>query len=213
MGETTFIKSGSLLKAVSSNAIFLEMFSLFRWNSLTIFNSMSLFDFFLFRRYLDSQFKFFSFLAMNFVNDFLSMGWVVSTNFLFVMHISWNFMTEIFTFVLKFTFSTSSVIRQNGESRNGCNKKGKHTKFSKQRTFLTHWYAHVRNVRFSENLVYFAFLLPPFWDSPFCVINDNLFNFNNKNTIMIFILSSPSYNKNISAANNKDRRNISNVNS
>ena len=28
----------------------------------------------------------------------------------------------------------------------------------------------VRNVRFSENLACFAFLLPPFWDSPFCLI-------------------------------------------
>ena len=30
----------------------------------------------------------------------------------------------------------------------------------------------VRSVRFSENLVCFTFLLPPFWDSPFCSITD-----------------------------------------
>ena len=45
----------------------------------------------------------------------------------------------------------SSVIRQKGESQNGCFKKAKHVKFSKKRTFLTPWYAHlrVRNVCFS----------------------------------------------------------------
>ena len=49
-----------------------------------------------------------------------------------------------------------SVIRQKCESQNGCLKKTKHTKFSGKKTFLTPWYAHVRqwvrNVRFSENL-------------------------------------------------------------
>ena len=35
-------------------------------------------------------------------------------------------------------------------------------------------YQGVRNVRFSENLAQFVFLLPPFWDSPFCFINDYL---------------------------------------
>ena len=39
-----------------------------------------------------------------------------------------------------------------GESQNGCAYQG------------------VRNVSFSENLECFAFLLPPFWDSPFCFI-------------------------------------------
>ena len=37
----------------------------------------------------------------------------------------------------------SSVIKPKGESQNGCFKKKKHTKFSKKRTFLTAWYAHV----------------------------------------------------------------------
>ena len=35
-------------------------------------------------------------------------------------------------------------------------------------------YQGVRNVRFSENLACFVFLLPPFWDSPFCLITDEL---------------------------------------
>ena len=30
------------------------------------------------------------------------------------------------------------------------------------------------NVCFSENLMCLVFLLPPFWDSPFCLITDNL---------------------------------------
>ena len=38
----------------------------------------------------------------------------------------------------------SSVIRQKGESQNGCFKKLKHGKFSEKRIFLTPWYAHVR---------------------------------------------------------------------
>ena len=31
-------------------------------------------------------------------------------------------------------------------------------------------YQGVRNVRFLENLACFVFLLPPFWDSPFCLL-------------------------------------------
>ena len=45
-----------------------------------------------------------------------------------------------------------SVIRQKGESQNGCYKKTKHAKFSEKRIFLASWYEHVRvevrNVRF-----------------------------------------------------------------
>ena len=40
--------------------------------------------------------------------------------------------------------SVLSVIRQKGESQNGCFKKTKHTKFSENWTFLTPWYAHVK---------------------------------------------------------------------
>ena len=32
----------------------------------------------------------------------------------------------------------------------------------------------VRNVRFSENLACFVFLKHPFWDSPFCLITDEI---------------------------------------
>ena len=90
----------------------------------------------------------------------------------------------------------SSVIRQKGEPQNGCFEKKKHAKFSQKRTFLTAWYGHtkrsyilkqtcsfqllvcayqgVRNVRFSENLEWFFFLKHPIWDSPFCLITDEL---------------------------------------
>ena len=47
----------------------------------------------------------------------------------------------------------SSVIRQKGESQNGCSKETKHANFSeKNEHFLTCAYQEVRHVRFSENL-------------------------------------------------------------
>ena len=62
-------------------------------------------------------------------------------------------------------FLISPVIRQKGESQNGCSKKTKHVKLSKKRTFLTLLirtrtcaYQGVRNVRFSEILACFVFL-------------------------------------------------------
>ena len=55
-------------------------------------------------------------------------------------------------------FNRSSVIRRKGEPQKRCFKKTKPAKFSKKRTFLTPWYAHirvrikgVRNVCFSES--------------------------------------------------------------
>ena len=38
-------------------------------------------------------------------------------------------------------------------------------------------YQGVRNVHFSENLMCFIFLKHPFWDSPFCLITDDLYSF------------------------------------
>ena len=43
--------------------------------------------------------------------------------------------------------------------------------FMRKRTYA---YQGVRNVRFSENLASFVFLEHPFWDSPFCLITDDL---------------------------------------
>ena len=76
----------------------------------------------------------------------------------------------------------SSVIWQKSESQNLCFKKTKHAKVPKKREFLTPWHAHictcpyqgVRNVRVSENLAFFVFLKHPLWDSPFCLITDDL---------------------------------------
>ena len=86
--------------------------------------------------------------------------------------------------------SNSLVIRQKGKSQIGYFKKTKLAKFSEIRTFLTPWYADVRvcirvhictcvyqgirNVRFSENLACYVFLKQPSWDSPFCLITDEL---------------------------------------
>ena len=71
----------------------------------------------------------------------------------------------------------SSVIRQKGQSQNGCFKKTKHVEFSEKRTFFyplirtgTCAYQGVKTVRFSENLTCFVFLKYPFWGSPFCLI-------------------------------------------
>ena len=51
---------------------------------------------------------------------------------------------EIFCLIKIFVvYHISSVIRQKGESQNGCFKKTKHAKFSEKRLFLTPWYPHV----------------------------------------------------------------------
>ena len=74
----------------------------------------------------------------------------------------------------------SSVTRQKDKSQNGCFKKTKHAKFSEKRTVLIPWYAdvhayhEVRNAHFSENLACFVFLQHPFWNSPFCLIADDI---------------------------------------
>ena len=63
--------------------------------------------------------------------------------------------------------NVSSVIRQKGESKNGCFKKTKHVKFLEKRTFLTlirtrmHAYQGVKNVRFFEKFDVLYFLETP----------------------------------------------------
>ena len=87
--------------------------------------------------------------------------------------------------------SNSLVIKQKGESQNGCFKKTKPAKFSEKRTFLTPCkkvccaYQGVINTRFSENLACFVFLKPPFWDSPFCLITDEL-SFRERHSQMLY---------------------------
>ena len=66
--------------------------------------------------------------------------------------------------------NNSSVIREKGESQNGCNKKTKHAKFPKKKTNISYplirtcrcAYQGVMNVRFSKNLACFVSLLHPF---------------------------------------------------
>ena len=63
-------------------------------------------------------------------------------------------------------FDKSSVIRQKGESQNGCFKKTKHVEFSEKQAFLTPWYAHI---------LASLFLPTSFWDSLFCLITDIIY--------------------------------------
>ena len=70
--------------------------------------------------------------------------------------------------------------RQKGESQSRCFKKTKHAKFSKNEHFLppdTHTYVCVsggKKCPFFRNLPCFFFLKHPLWDSPFCLITDDL---------------------------------------
>ena len=59
----------------------------------------------------------------------------------------------------------TSVIREKGESQNGCFKKAKHAKISE-------YVSGGKKCLFFGILACFAFLKHPFWDSPFCLIAD-----------------------------------------
>ena len=96
-----------------------------------------------------------------------------------IREVSWFITIQRFAKVVYDEFlerRSSSVITQKSESQNGGNKKAKPVKFSEKNPNISYPEIRrhgVRNVRFfSENLVCFAFLLPPFWDSPFCLITD-----------------------------------------
>ena len=52
----------------------------------------------------------------------------------------------------------------------------------------TRAYQGVRNICFSENLVCFVFLKHPFWDSPFCLITDEIANWNLSILLLLFNL-------------------------
>ena len=78
----------------------------------------------------------------------------------------------------------SSVIRQKGESQNGCFKKTKHTKFSKKPNISyplirTRIFQHLDWIRRDTRIwiwrdTCFVHLKHPFWNSPFCLITDEL---------------------------------------
>ena len=63
----------------------------------------------------------------------------------------------------------SSVIRQKGESQNGCFKKTKHTKYSKKRTYLNPCYAHITGFE----ILPFAFL-PTIYKSYYRFLQKNI---------------------------------------
>ena len=66
------------------------------------------------------------------------------------------------------------VIRQKGESQDGCFKKTKHVKFPEKTNISYPWYVNVRkNVRFSENMVCFVFLKHRFAIRPFALLPTN----------------------------------------
>ena len=74
----------------------------------------------------------------------------------------------------------TSVIKQKGESQNGCFEKTKHAQiFRKTNIYYplirtsTQAYQGVKNVRFSENLMCLVFLKHSFCDSHFCLITDD----------------------------------------
>lgn len=68
----------------------------------------------------------------------------------------------------------SSAIRQKGQSQNGYFKKNKARQILRKR-IISYTYQWVRNICFLGNLGCFVFLLPPFSDSPFCLITGQLF--------------------------------------
>ena len=61
--------------------------------------------------------------------------------------------------------------KKKGESQNKCFKK------EAKKKSHTGAYQGVRKVRFSEHLAYFVFLKHPFWDSPFCFVTDEFYDF------------------------------------
>ena len=78
----------------------------------------------------------------------------------------------------------SLEIRTKGVSQTEVKRKQSTPNFPKKGVFLNPWYALVRvrrgeggryrNGCIWENLTFFVFLLLPFWDSPFCLINRQL---------------------------------------
>ena len=85
-----------------------------------------------------------------------------------ISHIASHICLFVFVFwLIKFYFLNSSVIRQ------------------------TWAYQGVRNVRFWKNLACFVFLKHPFWDSPFCLITDELYLHHYENVMSRLFASIP----------------------
>ena len=90
----------------------------------------------------------------------------------------WLGLDLVFTIRKSKNYNILSVIIQKGGSQDWEDKKTKHAKFYEKRTLLyilnTCAYQRIRNTHFAENLPCFVFLLPPSWDSPFCLINRDI---------------------------------------
>ena len=70
----------------------------------------------------------------------------------------------------------------------------KNEHFLPPNTHCTCAHLGARNIRLSENLVYFVFLLPLFWDSPFCLITYEILEagicYDNKfRTVCLFLMN------------------------
>ena len=79
----------------------------------------------------------------------------------------------------------SSAIRQNGESQSGCYKKTKHTKFSERRTFLTPWVSGGKKYLYFGKSGVVCFLVTPVSRFVLCLITDDLFFADLKNSFYI----------------------------
>ena len=95
-------------------------------------------------------------------------------SFLFFSHIFAIQSILFATFFNRNLFWSSSLIRQKGESQNGCFRYVLSMYVLSMYDLLVCAYQGVRNVRFSENLACFVFLKHPFWDSSFCLITNQL---------------------------------------
>ena len=94
-----------------------------------------------------------------------------------------NIINQAFQLGLAKYFNSLVIRKKKANLKTEVTRKQSSPNFPKNEYFLplvrTHRYAYkrVRNVRFLENLASFAFLLPPFSDSPFSLITDELASF------------------------------------
>ena len=93
----------------------------------------------------------------------------------------WKIIQNIYTLGFKSwesatcTKSSSLIIKQKDKSQNGGSKKTKHAKFSQKTNMHTYiCVSEGKKCFFSGNLECFVFLVPSFWDAPFCLITNEL---------------------------------------
>ena len=106
---------------------------------------------------------------LSFLSKMVTCG--ITSSFTLILKVA-SALPTYFTCIKYIPSNKSSVIRQKGESQNGCFKKTKHVKFSEKTNISnplirtpTCAYQGVRNFRFFGKT---------FWDSPFCLITDDI---------------------------------------